>query len=151
MLQGTARRKQGSRMTCFFVISSGRATTVISAFPFAVRGANYFRFFHFAFRTSIFVGLQNKNNTFCFMTSQSSLHIESTGNNCKCILHKYNLSCTSTHPCTYAAISKTIVSTSSQLVDAHDRVCASIIDERTQIRDRQCCEILSAVRMRMKL
>ena len=33
-------------------------------------------------------------------------------------------------------IYKTIVTTSSQLVDAHDRVCASIMDECIQIRDR---------------
>ena len=52
------------------------------------------------------------------------------------ILRKYNLSCSSTHKCTYATIYKTIVTTSSQLVDAHDSVCASIMDECIQIRDR---------------
>ena len=78
-------------------------------------------------------GLQSKNNTFCFVTRQST---DSTGSNCKHILHKYNLSCSSMHKCTYAEIYKTIVTTSSQLVDAHDRLCASIMDECIQIRDR---------------
>ena len=90
-------------------------------------------------------GLQSKNNTVCFMTRQSSIHIDSTGSNCKHILHKYNLSCSSMHKCTYAAIYKTIVTTSSQLVDAHDRVCASIMDECIQIRDRSMsCDVISS-------
>ena len=90
-------------------------------------------------------GLQCNNNTFCFMTRQSSIHIDSTGSNCKHILHKYNLSCSSMHKCTYAAIYKNIVTTSSQLVDAHDRVCASIMDECIQIRDRSMlCDLISS-------
>ena len=90
-------------------------------------------------------GLQSKNYTFCFMTRQSSIHIDSTGSNCKHILHKYNLSCSSMHKCTYTAIYKTIVTTSSQLVDAHDRVCASIMDECIQIRDRSMlCDVISS-------
>ena len=90
-------------------------------------------------------GLQSKNYTFCFMTRQSSIHIDSTGSNCKHILHKYNLSCSSMQKCTYTAIYKTIVTTSSQLVDAHDRVCASIMDECIQIRDRSMlCDVISS-------
>ena len=90
-------------------------------------------------------GLRSKNSTFCFMTRQSSIHIESTGSNCKHILHKYNLSCSSMHKCTYTAIYKTIVTTSSQLVGAHDRACASIMDECIQIRDRSMlCDVISS-------
>ena len=91
------------------------------------------------------LGLQSKNTTFCFVTRQPSIHIDSTGSNCKHILHKYNLSRSSMRNCTYAAISKSIVTSASQLVDAHDRVCASIMDECIQIRDRSMlCDVISS-------
>ena len=49
------------------------------------------------------------------------------------------------HKCTYAAIYNTIVTTSSQLVDTHDRLCARIMDECIQIRDRSMlCDVISS-------
>ena len=37
----------------------------------------------------LYIGLQSKNTTCCFVTRQSSIHIDYTGINCKHILLKY--------------------------------------------------------------